>query len=301
LLDITVLILTYNEELHIKRCIEKVKSIATYIYVIDSFSSDSTVDIATKFGVTVFKNKWENNYAKQFNWALDNCPITTKWVLRLDADEYLTDELIIEIKEKLLTLEDDVTGIAFPLKRIFLNKEIKKGILKLNLLRLFQYGKGRCEQKWMDEHIKLYCGRSVVFKNPFADHNLNGIHWWTQKHNNYSIREAIDLLNIEYQLLPEDIQKGIMEEHTAAARQKKIKYVKMPLFWRSFLLFIYRYIFNLGFTAGKEGFLWHFLQGWWYRTLADAKVYEIKKACGSNKEKMIDYIKVNYNIDCTKV
>jgi hypothetical protein len=154
----------------------------------------------------------------------------------------------------------------------------------------------------MDEHIYISEGNTVVFSNPFFDHNLNNIGWWTQKHNGYSIREAIDYLNIEFQLIPEQKEKDNKQfvNHASAVRKKKLKYVKLPLFWRAFFLFIYRYFFKLGFINGKEGFLWHFLQGWWYRTLVDAKIFEIKKNCGSDKEKILKYIKDNYNIDLSK-
>ena len=90
MLDISVIILTYNEEIHIRRCLENVKSFASEIFLVDSYSSDKTVEIAKKMGVSFFQKKWENNHAKQFHWGLNNLPIKTKWVLRLDPDEYLT-------------------------------------------------------------------------------------------------------------------------------------------------------------------------------------------------------------------
>ncbi len=101
--DISVIVLTYNEEMHIERCISSVKSIATQIYVVDSFSKDKTIEIANKLGAQVYQNKWKNNYAKQFNWALENLPIQTTWIMRLDADEYISPELAEEINQKLLS------------------------------------------------------------------------------------------------------------------------------------------------------------------------------------------------------
>ena len=106
MLDLSVIILTYNEEIHIRRCIENIKSIAKDVFVVDSFSTDRTLDIAKSLGAKVYQNKWENNYAKQFNWALGNLPIQTKWILRLDADEYLTSELIEEGKKQLLMFDN---------------------------------------------------------------------------------------------------------------------------------------------------------------------------------------------------
>jgi hypothetical protein len=88
-----------------------------------------------------------------------------------------------------------------------------------------------------------------------------------------------------------------LSEQAAAKRRKKHKYAMQPLFWRSFAYFLYRYFIRLGFLEGKEGFLWHFLQGWWYRTLVDAKVYEIKKACGTDTLKIKAYLKKEYGME----
>lgn len=302
--DISIIILTYNEEIHITRCIESVKSIAKEVFIVDSFSTDKTIELAEAAGAKVFQNKWENNHAKQFNWALNNLPIQTKWVLRLDADEYLTPELVQELKEKLPNLSPDITGVIIPLRRVFLGRTIKKGTGGIKMLRLFQNKKAKCEQRWMDEHMQLLEGRTIEFNHEFADHNLNNIAWWTTKHNGYSIREAIDLLDVELGLFGAEgrengarSKREAISEQAAAKRRKKHTYAKQPLFWRSFAYFVYRYIFKLGFLEGKEGFLWHFLQGWWYRTLVDAKIYEIKKACGTDKEKIKTYIKQHYSIE----
>lgn len=295
--DISVIILTFNEEQHIARCINNVKNIAKDIFIVDSHSNDQTVDIAESLGAKVYANKWENNYAKQFNWGLDNLPIKTKWVLRLDADEYLYPVLCDEINSKLNKLSESVTGIVFKRRHIFLDKWIKKGTYPVKLLRLFRYQKAICESRWMDEHIQLLEGKSIEFENDFADHNLNNISWWSQKHIGYAIREAIDILDIELNLIPKQESSAVLSNQANNKRLKKLSYSKKPLFWRAFAYFIYRYFFKLGFTEGKEGFLWHFLQGWWYRTLVDVKIWEIKKACGNDISKIKSYIKLNYNID----
>ena len=298
MLDITVIILTYNEEIHIQRCIENIKPLVNDIFVVDSFSIDKTVEIAKELGAKVFQNKWEKSYAKQFNWGLQHLPIKTKWVLRLDADEYLTDTLITELKEKLVGLPNNISGIVFNRRHIFLNKWMRRGTYPVKLLRLFKTGKGICEHRFMDEHIQLLEGDIIDFKYDFVDHNLNSLDWWISKHVGYSIREAIDLLNIElniYGNTETENAKGLSIQ-ALENRKKKHKYAKQPLFWRSFAFFIYRYFFKLGFLEGKESFLWHFLQGWWYRTLVDTKVYEIKSACGLDKEKILMYIKHKYGI-----
>lgn len=298
MLDLSVIILTYNEELHIRRCLDNITDIARQIFIIDCFSTDKTVEIAKLYpNVDVLQNKWIN-HAIQFNWALNNAPIKTKWVLRLDADEYLTEELKQELQNRLPSLSDNYTGVILPLRRVFLGRIIHRGMPQVKLLRLFQYGKANSEVRQMDEHIQLICGETIEFKNEFADDNLNDISWWTRKHVGYAIREAVDLIDIEFDLTGS--AKNDADLHISpqalAKRMKKHKYARQPLFWRAFAYFCYRYFFKLGFTEGKEGFLWHFLQGWWYRTLVDAKVFEIKMKCGNDREKIKTLLKRDYNI-----
>lgn len=305
MLDLSVIILTYNEELHIRRCIENVLPIAKDIFIVDSFSTDRTLEIAKKYlNVHILQNKWENNYAKQFNWGLEHAAITTQWVLRLDADEYLLPELVQELQTKLPLLPDDVTGIIFNRRHIFMGKWMKRGIYPVKLLRVFRYGKGMCEQRLMDEHIQLTEGYAIEFEHDFCDHNMNNLSWFCHKHVNYAIREAVDLLDIELNLTgvaETDSDKEISPQ-ALAKRMKKHKYAKQPLFWRSFAYFCYRYFLKGACLDGKIGFIWTFLQGWWYRMLVDAKVYEIKHHCGINKDEIISYIHDEYHIDVsTKV
>lgn len=296
MIDITVIILTFNEELHIKRCLENVNQFAKKVYVIDSYSTDNTVAIAESMGATVVQNKWPGNQAEQFNWALQNIEINTEWIFRLDADEYLMPELVKELQTRVPMLDDNITGITFKRRHIFLGRWMKRGTYPVMILRMFRKGKAVCEQRLMDEHIELLQGENITFENDFVDENLNNLSWWAQKHVGYAVREAAELLDIEYDITGNDSGERHLSEKTLQKRKLKLKYAQKPLFWRSFAYFIYRYFFKMAFLEGKEGFLWSFLQGWWYRTLVDAKVFEIKKACGNNKEKIIAHLKEHYNI-----
>lgn len=299
MLNLTVVVLTYNEELHIRRCLENVAPIAKRVVIVDSFSTDKTLEIAREFpNVDILQNKWENNYANQFNFGLDKGNITTKWVLRLDADEYLTKELVEELKTKLPGLPEDVSGIVLKRRHIFLDKWMKRGIYPVKLMRIFRNGKGRCENRLMDEHIQLSEGRAVEFEHDFCDHNLNNLSWFCHKHVNYAIREAVDLLDIEFDLTGSaatDDSKNISAQ-AIAKRRKKHAYARKPLFWRSTAYFLYRYILKGAFLEGKEGFLFSFLQGWWYRTLVDAKVLEIKRKTGGDRERIKALLAEEYGI-----
>lgn len=298
MLDISVIILTLNEEIHIRRCLENIKPIMKQIFVVDCFSKDRTVDIAKELGAEVYQHEWPGNQSAQFNWALENLPITTEWVLRLDADEYLTLGLIEEMYGRLPELSDDISAVVLPLGRVFMGRILKHGIVNsVKMIRLFRYGKACYEQRLMDEHIVIKSGRTVIFMNKFIDDSRLSIKQFIDKHNNYSSREAVLLLDAQYHLLNLDSDDALYCEDVRKKRAQKLKYAKMPLFGRSFAYFCYRYMFKLGFLDGKEGFLWDFLQGWWYRTLVDAKILEIKKACGKDKEKIKSYLKDKYNID----
>lgn len=297
MLDITTIILTYNEEIHIRRCLENVCSFSKKVYVVDSPSTDKTVEICQEFSnVELVVHKYPGNQAAQFNWALDNLKIDTEWVLRLDADEYLLPELVDELRTKIPELDTNITGVTFKRRHIFLGRWMKQGTYPIMILRMFRKGKAKCEQRLMDEHIELLDGASMTFEHDFVDHNLNNLSWWAQKHVNYAIREAAELLDVEYNITGTNSLARHLSPTTLHKRNLKLKYARQPLFWRSFAYFCYRYFFKLGFLEGKEGFLWHFMQGWWYRTLVDAKIYEIKKACGNDKEKIKTYLQEVYNI-----
>jgi glycosyltransferase involved in cell wall biosynthesis len=278
--SLTVIILTFNEELHIQRCIESVKDIAQQIIVVDSFSTDKTIDIATSLGVEVVQHEFINQ-AQQFQWVLDTYPIKKTWVLRLDADEYLLPELVEEIQRRLPSLPESTTGIYLNRRHIHMERWIRHGTrYPLILLRMWRKGKGRVEQRWMDEHIVLLEGNSITFDHDFCDHNLNNTTWWIDKHNKYATREAIDVLNQKYQLVSQDRAMTENNKFSQASLKRLIKdhiYNHIPLFIGPMLYFLYRYFIRLGFLDGKEGVIYHFLQGFWYRFLVEVKIVEIDR------------------------
>jgi len=295
--DVSVIILTFNEEKHIERCISSLKSFAKEIFIVDSYSTDRTVEIAKSLGVTVYQNKWEN-YAKQFQWGLDNCPINTEWVMRMDADEYVLPSLAEEISSKLDGLTEDINGIYIKRRVVFMDKWIKHGgYYPTWLLRIWRHKKGYIEERWMDEHIKLIDGDTIFFTNDLVDENLNNLTWWTQKHNNYATREAVDILNIIYNFKQYDeVTPNLFGTQEQRKRWLKIRYASLPLFLRPALYFTWRYFLKLGFLDGKQGLVWHFLQGGWYRFLVDAKIYEIYSKAGKEKASIQKYIEKEYGI-----
>ncbi|MBB6004494.1 glycosyltransferase family 2 protein [Arcicella rosea] len=299
--DISVIILTFNEEKHIKRCIESLLLFTDKIFIVDSGSTDKTIQIAESLGAKITFQPWVN-HAVQINFAIQNTPFKTEWYMRIDADEYVLPELAEEIKNELIKIPNTINGIYIKRRVFFMNRWIKHGAYyPIWLLRIWRHGMATCEQRWMDEHIKLFSGLTMQFKNDFVDHNLNNLTWWTQKHNIYAINEVIDLLNIKYDFRNfESVEPNFFGSQEQRTRFLKVKYASIPLFIRPIIYFLYRYIFRLGFLDGKQGFIWHFLQGFWYRFLVDAKVYEVYHRVGRDKKAIENFFKEEFNKDLTK-
>lgn len=262
--DITVIVLTKNEEKNIEDCIRSARQIASRVIVVDSGSTDTTVSLAEKLGAETCYHQWEG-HAAQFNWALDNCHIETEWVFRLDADERISPELAEEINAK---LSDEasvfVDGYKMRWRIYFMNKWIKHGgTHKPYFLRLFRYGKGRVENKPMDEHIVVN-GTVEKLNGDLIHYDYKGLDSWLNKHVWYS--------SLELQMYTD----GSSAEGTGEQEKKRSFYYRLPLFLRARLYYWYRYYFQLGFLDGTEGRIFLYLQSYWYRFLVDAKIYEMK-------------------------
>jgi glycosyltransferase involved in cell wall biosynthesis len=278
---ISVICPAFNEERHIERAICSVAPIEAQFFVVDSFSTDRTVELAQRAGAHVVQHKFITQ-AQQFQWALDNLPIETEWVMRLDADELLTPALVEEIASKLRLLPLEVTGVNLNRRHIFLDRSIKHGgRYPLTLLRIWRKDAAKIEQRWMDEHMVLLHGRAVTFEHDFLDHNLNDLTFFTDKHNKYATREAIDVLRTHYDLGGAGDASTMLTASRQAASKRWIKehlYNRLPFWLGPLSYFIYRYFFGLGFLDGREGLIYHFLQGFWYRFLVAAKVLEYDRS-----------------------
>jgi len=249
--------------------------------VVDCFSTDRTVEIAQSFGATVLQRAWDGSHSTQVNWALDQLtqlPIQTEWVMRIDADEVLTPELVDQIQSTFPTVASHVNGISCIRKMTFQGKLIRfGGVGKNRVMRLFRYGFGQSESRWMDEHIKVE-GQTIALSGAMIDDNLRSLAWWIEKHNGYSSREAVDLLNLEYQFAQQNSVAALSNSSIGLKRWiKESIYAKLPGGARSLAYFTWRYVFMLGFLDGSRGTQFHFFQALWYRYLVDCKVAEVKR------------------------
>lgn len=268
--DVTAIILTQNEEKNLGDCLRSVEKFAKRRVVVDSGSSDGTVALARSLGAEVLEHPFEN-YARQFNWGVENAHVQTKWILRLDADERFPEALCNRL-EKLLAehADDDVNGFLMEANFYFLGRLIRFGGPKKRKIMVYRAGKGRVEDRRMDEHTVVDGGRVIEVRERFDHRDFKDVDTFVRKLNWYATREMQDYFDFK--------QNGTdapSDRKNAALRRKKFGlYYRMPMFLRCWMLFIYNYIFRLGFLDGREGFIYHWLYQRWYRTLVDAKIYE---------------------------
>jgi len=297
-LPITAIVLTYNEKLNLKECIDSVRDHIDEIIVVDSFSTDETISIAESYYIKWYQNKFVNQ-AKQFIWALANVKIKNEWILRLDADERWTKEGFEELRE--IIEKNKADGVYVKMKIFFMGRWIKHGGFYPNyFLRVYKKSKGKMEDRWMDEHIKVE-GRTIVSNIDVIESNYDrqkNIGLWTDKHNKYSTREAIEFLIQKHNLRQLDTVAKFWGNKTERKRWLKEKfYFRLPLFIRPFLYYIHRYFVKLGFLDGKEGFIFHYLHAFWYRFLVDVKVYQIEKLAKSEKKSIPVVIQEHYDLN----
>jgi glycosyltransferase involved in cell wall biosynthesis len=270
--DLTVIIPTKNEETDIERCIRSVEGWVKRIVIVDSGSTDRTVEIAERLGVEIVRHEPFVDYGRQFNWAIDNLRIKTTWVFRLDADEVITPELRKELETELERhATDDVSGFMMRYKVEFMGRYLMHGgFYPFQKITIFKYGKGRFEERAMGEHIVLSEGRCVYLRNDAIHHTLKTLDLYINKHNWYATREVQDYFDVR-----SGRENALLDGQPE--RAKKLRdglYYRLPMFLRAKLFFWYRYYLRLGFLDGTPGYIFAFLQAYWYRTLVDAKIYE---------------------------
>jgi len=247
-INLSILIITLNEEKNIKHALESIKW-ANEIFVVDSFSIDRTLEIAKKYkNVKIFQHSFEN-FAKQRNWALNNLPWHNDWIFILDADERITPELRKEITEIILGPQNDIVAYWCARRFIFLNKWIKYADCYPSwMMKLFLRNKGRFE-KAVNEKM-IVDGKTAYLKNDMVHENLKGIKDWIAKHNRYSTFETEEIYFKKKSKLPGRLFGDVME------RRKFLKNLFYKLPFRPFLRFFYMYFLKLGFLDGSVGFIY---------------------------------------------
>ena len=266
--DITAIILTKNEEVNIGDCIESIKMVVKRIVVIDSYSTDKTIEIAKKYGVEVYQHPFEN-YSKQYNYGVEVANIKTIWTLRIDADERFTPDSARELEELCnANIKTNVNGIILRFKKNFLGKDLYHGgVYPWKKMNCYKTKYGSIENRNMDEHIILSSGKTIEMKQDCLHFDFKNLEYFINKHNWYSSRETVDYF--------ENLEKKKSKSELDFKTWLKMRvYYKLPLGMRAHVYYIYRYYILGGFLDGKPGKIYAFLQAYWYRYLVDAKIYE---------------------------
>lgn len=269
-----VIILTYNEEVNIAQALDSVVGWAREVHILDSLSTDRTVEIARQCGAHISQNKFVD-FAKQRNHALEYLPIRSEWVLFLDADEWLPNALKHEIGA-LIAANPQENGFYINRRLIWMGRWIRRGYYPSWILRLFRYGKGRCEDRAVNEHL-IVDGSTGRLRNDFIHQDRKGVTDWIAKHNGYATREAQELFNTRTARDYREIDARLFGTQAQRKRWLRLRvWNRLPPLIRPFFYFFYRYVLAGGFLDGKAAFVYHFLHALWYPLLIDAKYLELR-------------------------
>lgn len=294
MLDIACIILTKDEELHIERCIHSVQRVCRDVWVIDSYSTDATCQLAEQMGAHVVQHPFTNQ-AAQFNWAIDHLPITNEWLWRVDADEIIEEGLANIALRELERLPAEVTGIYVNKKIIFMDKPLKHGgWYPAPQIKIVRRGHGRSEDKVMDEHLIVLDGKTISWDGDQTDWNLRSREWWWQKHIGYAQREAQNMIQMNKESVldlgepqaghhEEEVQAKLFGNSAERKRWMKHIYAKCPLYVRPIVYFVSRYFLMGGILDGYRGWYWHTRQGLLYRMMVDRNLAEARKQTAQQK------------------
>ena len=270
---ITVIILTYNDEVQIENCLRSLEGLTDDIVVIDSYSEDETQAICRRYAARFFQNPFVNQ-AIQFNWALDNIEFKHEWILRLDSDEVIPEKLRVEIID-MISNNPAEHGFYLNRRMYWMGRWLRHGRMYPHyILRLFRLGSGRYEER-TEEHM-IVEGPVGYMKNDFLEDNKKTHSIILQK-SIYKLRPVsfVKFLKKLMSMAGAGLEARFFGAKVNRTRWLKQRvYARVPLFTRPLLYFIYRYVFCLGFLDGKPGLIFHVLQGFWYRFYIDSKVYE---------------------------
>ncbi len=275
---VTAVILTYNEENNLPACLQQLAGFCP-VFIVDSGSTDSTLDIDENHKARVFHHDF-TNHAEQWSWALENLPFESKWMLALDADYLVSDALKHKILTTLETLEANVNGIYVKYRYSFAGSDIRFGGTRHDRLQIIRLGFARLDSSDLVDNRFIVDGKSIRWNQFIHERNYydRDISIWMAKQDHYAIRLAVEEElrrqgHIKWQGQPAFF--GNPDQRVTWLRQQ---WLKLPLFLRPLLYFLYRYIFALGFLDGKGGFLYHVLQGFVLRIMIDWKIGQLREA-----------------------
>jgi glycosyltransferase involved in cell wall biosynthesis len=278
---VTTIILTFNSEVSVGQVVESCRALSKRVLVVDSYSTDRTLEIARDLGCEIVQHEFIN-YSAQRNWAQSYAELEPQeWVLHLDSDEVLSPELAESMQRVVAKDDAEVRGYLVRRLSYFLGHPIRYGSLNPSWhLRLYRAADGQCEDRLYDQHY-IVSGKTERLNGPLLDLQLVSIEKWTAAHNRWSTAEAEEarrqmqsINNPEEGVLPANLMGDIRMKKRWL---KNNLWYKSPLFLRAFIFFFYSYVIRLGFLDGKVGLVYHVLQSFWFRFLVDAKILEQRR------------------------
>jgi glycosyltransferase involved in cell wall biosynthesis len=284
MIPLSVLVTTRNEEANVERCLKSVHGFADQIFVLDSESTDGTVEIAGRYAeVQTLAYDHSRIIPWIFQWGLDNLPLRNDWVLILEADQAVTPELQGEIAA-LLSRPDGVQEDGFYIRRrqIFRGKPLRFGGYGGKvLLKLFRRSRSGLDPVEQDTRVYVR-GPVGRLRAPLEEWNVkeDAIQFYLQKHLRYAEAFAREEFERRRGGIPWKTAPRLLGTPDERILWMKSLYYRMPLFVRPMLYFLYRYFFLLGILDGKTGFVFHFLQAFWFRLIVDIRLEELLKEEG---------------------
>ncbi|TRU23717.1 MAG: glycosyltransferase family 2 protein [Microcystis aeruginosa Ma_SC_T_19800800_S464] len=285
-IPVSVLIPAKNEESNLPACLESVAR-ADEVFVVDSQSSDRSIEISTNYGANVVQFHFNGRWPKKKNWSLDNLPFRNEWVLIVDCDERITPELWDEIAT--VIQDPNYNGYYLNRRVFFLGQWIRYGGKYPDWnLRLFKHKSGRYENlntedipntgdNEVHEHVILD-GKVGYLKNDMLHIDFRDIYHWLERHNRYSNWEA----RVYYNILTGNAESGTIGAHLfgdAVQRKRFLKKIWVKLPFKPLLRFILFYVIRLGFLDGKAGYIYGRLLSQ-YEYQIGVKLYELRQFGG---------------------
>jgi glycosyltransferase involved in cell wall biosynthesis len=280
LTSVSVIVMTFNEELNLGACLQSVVGWANEVFVVDSFSTDGTKDIAGRFPIQFVEHAYESAPA-QWNWAIENLPFKNEWLLAVDADFRVTGELKEALDRELPLLPAGINGLYVRHRQVFRGRFIRHGtIYPRYWLRVFRrHAVSMDPNELVDQHFYV-SGQTRRLEFDVVEDNLKerDINFWLSKQLRFAERAAAEeVIRLRTgQLSP--IAPSLFGSPDQRTLWMKERWYALPLYWRPVFYFLYRYFVRLGFLDGREGFLYHFTQALVYRVVVDTHVDEFLRS-----------------------
>lgn len=287
-LPLSAIVLTFNKESTIEACLRSLHGWVGAIIVVDSGSTDGTLDIARRYTDQIFSHPFEH-YAAQRNWAQALPAVRHDWVLHVDSDEQVTPELRAALENFFASgMDAGVDGLLIARRTVFLGRWIRHGgLYPVYHLRVLRRGKGRCEDRLYDQHF-VTTGVTRQITGDLIDTVTTSLDAWTLGHVRWAGMEAAQVQSPAApgtggdSMIVHARLRGTPIEQRRWLRTSV--YYRLPPFWRALGYFLYRYFVRLGFLDGTQGLIFHVLQGFWYRFYVDARLWEMHHPEGNTRQ-----------------